>query len=788
MLIHTLESDITLAKTYHDDSVQPYPNAFRFTSHDEEVDSIEKLYEAVSVAAALGRCLLKGRLDRALHNESRAGATTSITPTKWICFDIDKSTAFTTPDQFMTAIGMGGVSRVVQYSASYGVAAVRQPKNQPLSCHIFVMLDKEMTPDSLKLWLTHLNFTVPKLAKDLALTNSQNALHYPLDITTCQNDKLLYVAPPIIKSNKIKDLMEGKRISMVKRGKPYASISLRDIPPPEQIKLDVTNKINDLRLERNLPPRRQTERFSDKHGVLYLGKPQEAEVTGIKKERGYTYLNLNGGDSWGYYHPDDNCEIIHNFKGEPLYLAKELLPTYYQEAKGKEQYEKKQATRCLFQGVGVQEDGTQVFAFHHAQGDAYYYGRVHPDRTVDCYLVGSRDRLKDGVGQYGYELPEIIVDWDITYRPDIPTMLDSEEKFLNRYSKPVITSRKGDWKPIEIVIKHALGANTDSEDDKKLYDHFLNWLAYIVQTGGQTRTAWILQGTQGTGKGTLLNHVLKPLLGRDNVITQQQENLLDKYNDWMGYNQIIWIDEAEMNVIKESKSLNQKLKTWICEPDITVRPMYSSQFQMLNFSNWIFASNAYDPVYLPQNDRRFNVGNYQEDSFYFAKGFGEELEKALPCFLHFLRSYKVREEEVHTPLMNEAKEQVIKLNKSSTEEAFAAIKGRNLRFFLDLIPNGESSKSINDLAGMKAQEYIRVLRVQCESAEEGIKKVLRDDMRTLVEFVSGQPYPSTTAFSRACSRFKCPVSPISYKSKSATGRSICWDLPPDWKSWFPDRN
>ena len=44
-------------------------------------------------------------------------------------------------------------------------------------------------------------------------------------------------------------------------------------------------------------------------------------------------MNLNGGDSWAYWHPEGNCEIIYSFKGELPYATKELLPEYYAQAK-----------------------------------------------------------------------------------------------------------------------------------------------------------------------------------------------------------------------------------------------------------------------------------------------------------------------------------------------------------------------------------------------------------------------------------------------------------------------
>ena len=49
----------------------------------------------------------------------------------------------------------------------------------------------------------------------------------------------------------------------------------------------------------------------------------------MKRARGFVYLNLSGGDSWAYFHPEDNPEYIYNFKGEPVYRTKEIAPEYY---------------------------------------------------------------------------------------------------------------------------------------------------------------------------------------------------------------------------------------------------------------------------------------------------------------------------------------------------------------------------------------------------------------------------------------------------------------------------
>jgi hypothetical protein len=67
---------------------------------------------------------------------------------------------------------------------------------------------------ALKQFLIALNFSIERLKNALALTKTGNSLRYGLDITTCQSDKLIYIAHPICKGFKPP---VTKRIEYVKR-------------------------------------------------------------------------------------------------------------------------------------------------------------------------------------------------------------------------------------------------------------------------------------------------------------------------------------------------------------------------------------------------------------------------------------------------------------------------------------------------------------------------------------------------------------------------------------------
>ena len=98
----------------------PYPQVYAFNSFEHEVETIEDFLVHLAAHAEHGHCLLKGKFDRQLKNESRAGHTNSDEPTDWLVLDNDNLHDLE-PQQLMDLLGMGDVDHIIQYSASAGI-------------------------------------------------------------------------------------------------------------------------------------------------------------------------------------------------------------------------------------------------------------------------------------------------------------------------------------------------------------------------------------------------------------------------------------------------------------------------------------------------------------------------------------------------------------------------------------------------------------------------------------------------------------------------------------------
>jgi len=188
-----LSADVPLTKTITrkaDGSIKKsgYPMVGKFTSETIEIRDLLHFNEALVKRANSPEkpCLLKGTINTSIVNASRAGSTKTNDTTQWVCLDLDNA-KFSAPEEVMRALGLGDLSYIVQYSSSYKLSTSKN-----LSCHIFFVLSKPVPAPRLKAWLMHLNLNIPAFETGITLSSSQQCVHWPLDITACQNDKLLY--------------------------------------------------------------------------------------------------------------------------------------------------------------------------------------------------------------------------------------------------------------------------------------------------------------------------------------------------------------------------------------------------------------------------------------------------------------------------------------------------------------------------------------------------------------------------------------------------------------------
>lgn len=762
MNVFFLSADKPIVKSYELDPQgelikHSYPFVYEVTSHEEHPANLQALAVLMQRYAKQGRCMVKGKLQRRLVSESRKGSTDAEEKTDWICLDLDGIEGYQTVDLFLEAIGCGDTEYVVQWSSSMGIE-----NKAGFRCHIFMRLAQPTHPQILKHWLQDLNLRV--LDSQLELTKTGNSLRWPLDVTTCQNDKLLYVAPPKLGPG-IKDPFPGnKRISYVKKKRQLLTLPA-PVPTRDALRDRIDKKVSELRVANNLP-KRKSAKYKFVGSVEYMANPDSAVITEMKTERGFVYFNLNGGDSWAYYHPEDNPNFIFNFKGEPTYKTEDLLPEYWARL---------QQAASTYQ---PNSQGIIYLAFRDFKTSNYFNGFYDTNTDkLELAMAKSESQLRQFMKQHGQTLGDFIPDWDLVWNPHNPNIVDPTKNELNTYQPsrffqiarlPHVTNVPP---TIKKVIEHVLG------HDPATIDHFLNWLACIVQFQTRTGTAWVWQGTQGIGKGVLFHQVITPLLGEVNVVSKRMEELESEFTGYMENKFVVFIDEIEAGKSMYHSKITAKLKNLIVEPTISIRRMYTPAYMAPNFASMIFASNKPASVEIAPDDRRFNVGPYQTLPIQLtATEVDVDIPKELERFFAFLKQYKADPDRARKPLISAARSTLIDISRTAIDTVGDALLSGDLEFFWEHLTTTKNTSS-SPITNMKYTAF-RELVVNLVNTQDS--KLTRDDLFVIMEWCVGNMPQSPHKFVALLKHHRIHLTQVWKNNRNVRGINVAWRPDTTW--------
>jgi len=585
----------------------------------------------------------------------------------------------------------------------------------------------------------NLNLDNKNLHNKIRLDKTDNSLLWALDPSTGQNDKLLYISPPICSIDPI-----AERISLHKRANRFA--------PPLQTasaELLATRKetlINLLRQRKGLPKKKKLN-LQTINGIEILKGCTPCDITDHKIERGFHRVNLNGGTSWGYYFPEDNIEVVYNFRGEPPVLLKELAPEFYKRLK---------------QQTTVKSPHNPL-AVHDPETDAYWAILYDDDQNlISANTIVSKDRIYDFLAQYGKPKPPFIADWKVTLDPrDKSQQIDPDEQKINLFrpteyllAEPTETSFIPST--IERAIKHICV-------DQQTFDHFINWLAVVFQSRTRAGTAWVFQGTYGTGKGVLFHRILTPIFGPRHSTIITITNLEDQFNSFLENTIILYVDEANLADTHAENKVWNKLKSYITDERMPIRGMKRNMVVRENFINVILPTNEYVPLKLEDRDRRINVSPRQEKPIPLSrKEIEEDIATELMDFAIFLASYPADKSLAGTSLKNTARDGLIDASKNTVDLFFKAIIEEDLNYFTNFIDDSPGASS--NLAYI---DFKNVLDTWTKNTGE----INMSDMMRAYKYLHGAKDITPTKFARMCKYRHCEMKQNANKSPT---RETTW--------------
>lgn len=698
-----------LTKTiYQDGSSEPYPFVKEVTSSKIEYQTIHEFYEVLlSLANIPHACLLKGNTKKDLRAESRSNSTDPTAHTDWLLLDYDTYDGFTDVDHLLVSLdpAFENVSYIFQHSARAGVSG-------PLGLrgHVYIMLENSLSPAVIKQWLKRLNLSIVELRAQVHLARHGMALRWPLDITTCQNDKLIYTAAPVFVNRTDPIPIEERYVLHLKE---QHTINLNPRVTVSQVNQLEKEVIANLRDRAGLGPKNY--RYTVVGDTEIIANPDRIIVSQTKEVGPFIRLNLNGGDSWAYWHHKNDPEILFNFKGEPAVRLSEACPEYYAQ---------------ITQAGGRQRELTPI-VLRDSVRDVYYAGLVSvmDGKVVSLNAVSNKTKLEDFMVSNGSIKPKVIHDWNVEFNPGSLKQIDIDRRWINRYHPSTHALRTTTSATIPANINYLLSHICV---DKVTKDRFLNWLAFIFQFRDKTQSAWVFHGTEGTGKGTLFAKVLQPIFGAQNCKYLMHRDLEDKFEDYMESSLILFIDEGDVASSAQADKVMARLRSWITDPVISVRRMHKSSCDVRTYNNIILATNRMLPLKLSMADRRWNIAPQQIRSINATEQWYCDMDGELDEFADYLRGYQVDTNLARIPLESAAKERLKELGRPVADLFFEAFRAGDLDYFCERLDETPSFHEPLQL------EYKRIVNGWIDDSDrhiDGEAEVMIDDLRTVYQFM-----------------------------------------------------
>lgn len=746
MRVTFLESShgIRLTKTISKTESKSYPDVKTVTSTEYDVPVDQNWTTQFSALLAkhgqLGHCLLKGPLKKPAVSESRAGLSDKIAYSDLLVLDVDNlklprgmlATPMREADVKRIAdyilFELGGQFKEVSYVAQASSSLGR--KAEHVSLHIFIALDTPLPPKSIKLWLKHINLTVPLFKDQMSLSGTGQALKYPLDPSVADNSKLIFISPPDFTEAGLDPFVTPQdRIAIVNR--PELTLDLASEVSqisPEKVFTDTNEFKDDLREKSGLKKRKASLTSVNIQGenVEVLSNPDKMSISVVAEEGNYVRCNINGGDSGAYYFRINDPTYMFNFKDEPAFEIEKADKDFYETIF--ERYKNSPAVEGHVRPL-------QPVVLRDFATDTLYNGIFDPNagRFSDAYPLTptSAGAIEGFMRSHGQAAPSFVPDAKVVFDPprgDQKPNLETIPYYVNLYrpspiqdaaitpETPLRYSSAHDLvlhcPKIYTLIKHICG---DGLDETK---HFINWLAYIYQHRNKTMTAWVFGGVPGTGKGAFVNQILRPLFGQAHVTMKALENLEEQFNNFMRTAMFLVVDEFQMSATKGGTTgatrMADKLKNQITEPTMTIRSMRSNQIELPSYTNFIFLTNRPDAVKIEAGDRRYNIAPRQEKKLidvhpHIVRSFTDEkdnISEELTKFAGALETFKLDVQAARTCLANEAKETMKAVSASVIEDFASAFTSGNLRPLLDVL-DVEITDTFNAQRIVTAQKIVR---------------------------------------------------------------------------------
>ncbi|MFC1528113.1 primase-helicase family protein [Candidatus Neomarinimicrobiota bacterium] len=404
----------------------------------------------------------------------------------------------------------------------------------------------------------------------------------------------------------------------------------------------------------------------------------------------------------------------------------------------------------------LQSEKLEVPVFRDILSDKYYIGDKSKRTKVFEYHSIAKQNIPNALKSRDMAIPdkysEVEFDYDFADR----RRQDLEHGFVNRYVAPEILLAEPDKKNVFVVpeytkkvMQHIVG------NSQEVYDALINHLAHMVQTGTKLRVAFLFQGVQGTSKGLWFNFSLAQIFGRLYCTQIQHGAFLKEFNTWLEHNYCLLVDEVEANFTDNGDKLARVLKQVIGDEYIAVEGKGTDIKNGRVNANLFFATNKRNGLTLESSDRRFIIGNWQDENAYDREWWlgddesKEQLKKEVPQFVGYLKCHKIDEKTLNRVVHNEARKVLIDLSKTNTTMFFENLRDKNWTWLMENLVKDEKWE-FDKYNYKDAKEFLE------NHINFNKDRIKRDELRTIYNNIF-QTNKNASEFTRLCNLNGLPI-------------------------------
>lgn len=236
-----------------------------------------------------------------------------------------------------------------------------------------------------------------------------------------------------------------------------------------------------------------------------------------------------------------------------------------------------------------------------------------------------------------------------------PIITYANTHYLNTFKSYTPTSNKqqqADLTPLNAFFERLFPIAEEQEV-------VLNWVSHLIQKPFEKPSFHLmLTGEQGTGKGTLCNALIAPLISNQLVSINNYSQLTGRFSDVLADNLLIVLDDCRRGTHNTATAL----KSLLTEKRVYVERK-GLQGKMVNtYSRFILNNNDKLPIPIEHSDRRWFIVQYmnhvvdRKETQQFISSFIKWLDASIDCVYWYFMNRNISSFNANDCPMTETKQ------------------------------------------------------------------------------------------------------------------------------------